>query len=73
MTPEELGEKLRLFNCRWSLSCEPELENLLRSCDSVEPVLSEGRFTLFRTLGELNWAELVEGEGVVGTIQRQIP
>lgn len=70
MTPEELGEKLKLFNCRWALSCEPELESLLRSCDSVEPVISEGRFTLFRTLGELNWAEIVEGEGEVRTIRQ---
>ena len=70
MSPAELEGKLNQFNCRWALTCEPELEALLMKCDSVELVLQEGRFSLFRSMVKGAWAEIIGGQGTVRTIQQ---
>ncbi len=70
ISPDELGYKMNLFNCRWALTCEPELETLFMNYDSVELVLQEGRFSLFRSMGKGAWAEIIKGQGTVRTIQQ---
>ncbi len=66
----ELRDKLNKFNCHWALTCEPELEELFMDCDSVELVLQEGRFSLFRSLEKGAWSEIVEGQGTVRVIHQ---
>ena len=68
MTPEELEGKMRLFNCRWALTCEPELEALFRECPGMRPVSQKGRFSLFKSREPGAWAEIQEGEGQVNTL-----
>ncbi len=65
ITSEELAANMKLFNCRWALTCEPELEALFSASRGVEPVLRRGRFALFKNSEEGQWVEIVEGKGKV--------
>jgi len=71
ISPDELEENMRLFNCRWALTCEPELEALFGSCRGMERVLSQGEFALFQAREPGSWVDIREGEGRVKTLLLQ--
>jgi len=63
MTPEALQEDMALYNCRWAMTCEPELEDLFRRCPGMDQVFNRGMFTIFRAREKGAWAEITEGAG----------